>query len=271
MDRVRVCALAGPELAGPGLAATLRALRDHRRVSLANDLVALGALERWLRWLRAWLAPPARRNLDAALEALGERLFELRKEERRRLLERAPGAAAAGPGEHADAAGPDGQGGERERWPPLWVCTLATPNDLLRASTEDLLTELRTAQAGAAGLAGDPRRAFGEARRRVAERLLDRHRLEAGRRRCDPQERRWARSLGQETSRALLGAEVAKPVRRELRELGLAIVEDTIDWGTLVKIQGELRCLFGGGAEASGGGVEILSTRGGHARWAILV
>jgi len=260
--RCRVCALSGvKEMEGSGLVATMLALRDFRRVSLDNEAAALGGLERWLQWLRCWLAPGSRRNVEGALEAVRERLYEVMKDERQ--LAPATPQARASRGK---------LGLSYDRWPPLWTCTLTRPNDILKATTDELLAGLRRERSrGEDGL--DPRRAFGDTRRRIAETLLDKHQVHSGTRRCDPLERLWIKRYSSEASRALFERGRTKTLRRELSEGGVAIVEDCLDWGTLVKIQGEVARLFGFHDEGAGAGgtaavVPFLTARGGHTHWA---
>lgn len=257
LQRCRICALAGDELEGPGLIQAMLALRDQRRVSLANEAAALQGLERWLQWLLPWLAPGSRRNVWAAVDALRERQFEVVKEERKLFPNRIGAQRQC-------------LGRTWERWPPLWTCTLWRPNDLLQSATMQLVEKVHAARAelgsGAASL--DPDRAFADARRRLGERLFENVRVDAVTRRCDPLERRWARRYAQEASRSLLSGSAARPSRQDLHQGGFAVVEDVIDWGTLVKIHGEVAGLLNGkAAEAVGAPVHLAGAARGSARW----
>ena len=55
----------------PGVEALL-ALRRGEPLGKENEAAALGGLTRWLQWLRCWLAPGSRQNVDAALDNLKE-------------------------------------------------------------------------------------------------------------------------------------------------------------------------------------------------------
>ncbi|CAE8619547.1 unnamed protein product [Polarella glacialis] len=249
----RVCALSHEE-ASIGLVEALLALRAQRPVSPGNEAAALGGLSRWLQWLRCWLAPGARRNVDGALQALKERLFQLSKE-RRSHAHREKSAAPV------------------ECWPPSWTCSLADASDLLTASSQRLSLELRllVAQEQLGLGPPDPQQLFGAARRRVAETLLDFLEVPSvSGRRCDVLERRWARRYAQEAARNLLAnaSPTLQAHQRELSEGGLTIVEDALDWGSLVKIHGEVPSLLCSQDSAKTGVRVRCCGAGGRTTWA---
>ncbi|CAE7557897.1 unnamed protein product [Symbiodinium natans] len=84
LRRCRVCALssaeAGISAGSSHLAESLLALRRGEPLSRGNEAAACGGLARWLQWLRCFLAPCARKNVDAALASLKERQFRSSKE-----------------------------------------------------------------------------------------------------------------------------------------------------------------------------------------------
>mmetsp|Transcript_114873 Transcript_114873/g.198998 ORF Transcript_114873/g.198998 Transcript_114873/m.198998 type:complete len:961 (+) Transcript_114873:73-2955(+) len=247
--KCRVCALDTTEQGHAGIVPTMLALRDKQRISLANEAAALGGLQCWFQWLRCWLAPGSRRNVDAALEAIRERLYNVAKEDHKLNPDQ--------PRENL--------GLSYVRWPPDWVCTVTKPNDLLKKANEALLEDIRASRKSLDG-ARNPRQAFEKARRRVAEKLFDDHQITAGNKRCDPAERNWVKCYGNEASCALFNKARRANLNRELQEGGMAILEDAIDWGTLAKAQGEVTRLLG--EDLQDPRVKVYSARGGHARWA---
>ncbi|CAE7226852.1 unnamed protein product, partial [Symbiodinium sp. CCMP2592] len=132
LRRCRVCALsrseAGISAGSANLARSLLDLRRGEPLSQANEAAVLGGLSRWLQWLRCFLAPCARKNVDAALASLKERQFQSTKE------------ALTWSSSEADAL--LSERCSLERWPPVWICQLANANDVLRIATERLLREL---------------------------------------------------------------------------------------------------------------------------------
>lgn len=238
----RICALSASEVgsgSSEGLARALLSLRDGRPVSPSNESAAIGGLVRWLQWLRCWLAPGARPNLDCALEVLREKQFQACKEEHHLPANQRSTMLLSS----CDSC----------RWPPTWSCCLTKPNDLLELASQSLMLELRRlheqcspTDASTSGPERDPNKIFGQARRHVAERLLDEIQVDSVSRRCDAFEQRWSRRYAQEAAKNLFAGRstAVKVLRRELSESGFALVEDVLDWGTLVKIQGEARRLM---------------------------
>eukprot|EP00930_Biecheleria_cincta_P033767 TRINITY_DN23385_c0_g1_i1.p1 TRINITY_DN23385_c0_g1~~TRINITY_DN23385_c0_g1_i1.p1 ORF type:complete len:886 (-),score=128.03 TRINITY_DN23385_c0_g1_i1:119-2776(-) len=260
----RICALSASDMgtsSGEGLARALLSLRDGRPVSPSNEAAAIGGLVRWLQWLRCWLAPSARQNLECALESLREKQFQASKEEHRL------------PADQRDALLLSRC--QSCRWPPTWSCCLTKPNDLLELASKRLMLELRrlcercpSTEAYTCGLEQDPNAMFGQARRKVAEVLLDEIHVDSVSRRCDALEKRWSRRYAQEAAKNLFTGRSAamKTLRRELCEGGFALVEDILDWGTLIKIKGETQRLIGGDLPEASARV-FSSGLGGYARW----
>lgn len=260
----RICALSASEVgtgSREGLAQALLSLRDGRPVSPSNESAAIGGLVRWLQWLRCWLAPGARPNLDSALEVLREKQFQACKEEHYLPADQRSTMLLSS----RDSC----------RWPPTWSCCLTKPNDLLELASKSLRLELRRlheqcspAEESTAGQEQDPNKIFGEARRHVAERLFDEMQVGSVSRQCDALEQRWSRRYAQEAARILFGGRSAavKVLRRELSEGGFALVEDVLDWGMLVKIQGEAQRLMGN--DFRDGSAKIFSSGpGNRAQW----
>lgn len=260
----RICALSASDVgasSGECLARALLSLRDGRPVSSSNEAAAIGGLVRWLQWLRCWLAPGARQNLDCALESLREKQFQASKEERHL------------PADQRDTVLLSTW--ESCRWPPTWSCCLTKPNDLLELASKRLMLELQrlceqcpSAEASSCTPEQDPNTIFGQARRHIGEILLDELHVDSASRRCDALEQRWSMRYAQEAAKNLLAGQSAavKTLRRELCEAGFALVEDVLDWGTLIKIQGETQRLIGGDVQE--GSAKILkSGLGGYAQW----
>ncbi|CAJ1410644.1 unnamed protein product [Effrenium voratum] len=234
LRRCRVCAMSAEEAGLDGregrLVEALLALRRGEPLSAPNEAAALGALLRWLQWLRCWLAPGARKNVEAAIDHLKERRLQASKER-----------------QHTEALHFASR--EPQRWFVAWSCELADASDLLSAASKklhELLRHLaRTQQEREGeGLPGeDFYTLFAQARRKVGEELVDIE-LPATRRRCDALARRWVRRYAEEAARTLFTGPGAKAFRRDFREGGLAIVEDAVDWAILVKLQAEVARLF---------------------------
>ncbi|CAL1147681.1 unnamed protein product [Cladocopium goreaui] len=231
LRRCRVCGLSlaeaglgsGPD--GSRLEKTLLALRSGQAVSPDNEEAALGGLTRWLQWLRSWIPPGSRINIDAALDSLKERRLEASK-----------GGAALRCSKVPDMA---------ERWPPVWICHLIDSHQLLKDATERLMKELNTLRmrTETSQTSQDGNALFAEARRRVAEELVE---IAEGttaitRRRCDGLARRWVRRYAEEAARSLWTAPSypARRFRQNLREGGICIIEDVLDWSLLLKSHSE--------------------------------
>ncbi|CAK9092099.1 unnamed protein product [Durusdinium trenchii] len=223
LKRCRVCALSAEEAglhkgADGRLVETLLALRRGDMVSVSNEAAALGGLMRWLQWLRCWLPPGSRKNLDAAMDHLKERRLQASKVERR--------------------AGCDQ---DLARWPPAWACHWAEQHELLKEASKRLFRKLR--QRTRSPHREDPYILFGQARREVAEGLEDlAEEMVATRRRCDGLARRWVRRYAEEAARSLWSGTgtISRAFRRSLREGGWAISEDVLDWSLLLKLQSEV-------------------------------
>eukprot|EP00434_Breviolum_minutum_P026787 symbB.v1.2.023676.t1/scaffold2185.1/size86375/2 len=210
LRRCRVCALATQEVGfeREALAETLLALRRGQPLSPACEVAALGGLSRWLQWLRSWIPPGSRQNLDAALENLKERQLQASKKERKTAIQQ-------------DAA----------RWPPVWSCKMVDGHEVLQDATERLMLELRNISRLKPH--EESSTLFAQARRRVAEDLA-KIEIPTTRRRCDGLARRWVRTLWTGAS------STARSFRQSLREGGLSIMEDVVDWSVLLKSRSEV-------------------------------